>query len=443
MNYQKIHQGLSASVREILPRHIERLTWSREQIEACQLQKLRELLHYVNQHSAYYQRILKPYDIDNFMLSDLNKLPRLTKAEVLENWDDIVCVPNLNKAKAEAHLKVIRDNPDANPFYEDKYYITATGGSSGLRGCYVWDLDYFAEITAVDFRHQVRDELNQDGFIPRKVAVLTAPSAIHASTPLCTTLLDERDKIVHFQITDPIHVLCEQLNALQPTQVIGYASVIARLAREQLYGTLDIAPRRATTNSEPLDDRARETITKAWGIQPNNTWGSVEMGIAGIEDDRHQGLILSEDMIIFEPAGKRLITTNLLNKTLPLIRYVVDDVVEIAPTSFTYYHVTPTVAGRTDDWFFYENDVEIHPMVFWNVLEQEANIREFQVEQIQKGAVIRAVTFDVLETERIKAKLYDALKAAGLQAPELVLERVDSIARHKETAKLRRFVPLS
>ena len=95
------------------------------------------------------------------------------------------------------------------------------------------------------------------------------------------------------------------------------------------------------------------------------------MGIAGIEDDHHQGLILSEDMIIFEPVNAslnpiknpidavKLITTNLFNKTLPLIRYVVDDVLELQHALFTDYKITQTIGGRTDDWFVYPNNVEI------------------------------------------------------------------------------------
>ena len=99
-------------------------------------------------------------------------------------------------------------------------------------------------------------------------------SAIHASTPLCTIKLHKDDQITHLPVDLPIRTLCEKLNQLQPTQIIGYASVIARLAREQLQGRLSITPKRATTNSEPLDSESRKNIIAAWSIEPNNTWGS-------------------------------------------------------------------------------------------------------------------------------------------------------------------------
>lgn len=220
-----------------------------------------------------------------------------------------------------------------------------------------------------------------------------------------------------------------------------------------MQGRLNISPKRATTNSEPLDSESRKNIKLAWGVEPNNTWGSVEMGIAGIEDDRHQGLILSEDMIIFEPVDAnlkpvqnpqdavKLIITNLFNKTLPLIRYVVDDVLALEHVSFTNYQVTQTIGGRTDDWFVYPNNIEIHPMTFWHILGQEANIAEYQVEQIHRGVIVRMTTYKQQNDARLKQTLQRELTKAGLRQPEIIFEHVSKLPRHEETGKLRRFIP--
>jgi phenylacetate-CoA ligase len=453
MDYHKIHQNISKTVRDIMPRHLERLSWSSKQIFDFQTKQLNALLHYVNKHSIYYKNLLKHHDINSITPENLNQLPALTKQEVLEHWDDIVCVPDLTKSDAEAHLELLRDNSNTHAFLNNKYYVTATGGSSGLRGLYVWDLDYFSEITAVDFRYQARDDMQKNKLEPRIVAALTAPSAIHASTPLCTIKLHEDDQITHLPVDLPIQKLCDKLNKLQPTQIIGYASVIARLAREQLQGKLSISPKRATTNSEPLDGESRKNIQAAWGIKPNNTWGSVEMGIAGIEDDQHKGLILSEDMIIFEPVDKnlklaqnpkeavKLITTNLFNTTLPLIRYVVDDVVELCHTSFTGYQVTESIGGRTDDWFVYPNGIELHPMVFWHILGQDANVAEYQVEQTNNGVIVRMISYEKRDDIPLKNLLKTALTRAGLTQPDIIFEYVSKLPRHSETGKLRRFTP--
>jgi|GEM_PF-4113569 len=95
--------------------------------------------------------------------------------------------------------------------YYNKYYITATGGSSGLRGLYAWDLEYYIDIAANYFRYFVRDEYKPEGQAKRNIVVLTAPTAIHPITPLCTTLLDTSDKITHLPVDVSIQELCAQL----------------------------------------------------------------------------------------------------------------------------------------------------------------------------------------------------------------------------------------
>jgi phenylacetate-CoA ligase len=452
MDYQNIHQNLSAHVRRIMPHHLARLTWSREKIHHFQLSQLKALLEHVKAHAPFYQKSLNKLDIASMTLDDLNTLPILHKQDVLDNWDDMVCVPGLTKSIAEKHLQTLRDDKSSNPFYNNQYYITATGGSSGVRGLYAWNLDYFTHNICAAFRYQVFDEqaCNQ----PRTIAALTAPTAIHASTPISTIKLDTRDTITHLPVNLPISELCNTLNTLQPTHILGYASMVVRLAAEQLLGILHINPKRAITIAEPLDDMGRDMIFKAWSIQPNNTWGSVEMGIAGIEDDRHQGLILSEDMLIFEPVdaklkpvkhpkeAEKIIITNVFNKTLPLIRYVVDDVTEITHKPFTGYQVTEPIAGRTDEWFSYPNHIELHPIQFRALLGQDPAIREYQVEQIAQGAIIRLIANDALNQNRLQKKLEHIFKKAGLDHAKVRLERVSSLVRHEETGKLKRFIPL-
>jgi phenylacetate-CoA ligase len=442
MDYQTIHQSISNRVHQIMPDHLARLDWSRQKIDAFQLKQLKHLLTHAKKNSLYYKDILKNFDIQSMQISDLNTLPTLNKKMLLAHWDDIICVPEITKAKAEAHFQKLRDNPRANPFFQNQYYITASGGSSGVRGLYAWDLNYFAQITAVDFRYQIQDEIIKKGFTPRITAVLTAPSPVHASTPLCTTRLALEDTIIHLPVDASLQALCQQLNQIQPTHLIGYASVISRLASEALRGTLHISPKRVTTNSEPLHAYARENILKAWQVAANNTWGSVEMGIAGIENDTHQGLILSEDMIVFEPQAKQLIITNLFNYTLPLIRYIIDDIVEIKPSPISAYHITPNIAGRSDDWFVYANQIEVHPSIFWDILGREVLISEYQVKQTSQGAEICMIHYEGLNLDLIQSKLVHALKKAGLPHPVISIKCVKNIARHQETGKLRRFIPL-
>ena len=66
-----------------------------EAIQQLQEQRLRELIDYITQHSAYYKRIFKENNLqadDIKTLADLTKLPTTSKEELQQYNDDFLCV---------------------------------------------------------------------------------------------------------------------------------------------------------------------------------------------------------------------------------------------------------------------------------------------------------------------------------------------------------------
>lgn len=364
MTYELVRNKLLAKVRDRIHTDENRINWTRQQIQEFQQAQFQKLLRHVLHHSSYYRERCKK-------IKRLSDIKPSTKKEIMDNWDDIICIPSLTKSVAEDFLSNYRNQEITNPFYKNYYYITATGGSSGLRGLFVWDLDYFSVVGYAAFRYQYHDEQLKPIKGQKKIAVLTAPTLIHASTPLFTITLDDESKVFHFSVDLDINHLCEELNKLQPTHLIGYSSIIAELAHCALSGNLKISPQRVSTNAEPLEAETRNAVQKAWGIEINNMWGSVEMGMAGIESDKHCGLFVSDDLLIIEPVdddlqvvenpadAKKLLVTNLFNLTFPLIRYVVDDVVDIEETNISGYRIVKNIEGYSDSWFMYNSDLKI------------------------------------------------------------------------------------
>ncbi len=56
---------------------------------------------------------------------------------------------------------------------------------------------------------------------------------------------------------------------------------------------------------------------------------------------------------------------------------------------------------------------------------------------------IAVVARGVVDNGRLTSDLVDALEACGLANPHIEIETVEQIARHTETGKLKRFVPLA
>jgi phenylacetate-coenzyme A ligase PaaK-like adenylate-forming protein len=220
---------------------------------------------------------------------------------------------------------------------------------------------------------------------------------------------------------------------------------------------LRITPRRITTNSEPLLPETRDAARKAWNLEINNMWGCVEVGHIGIECDAHEGLHRSDDLIITEfvdhndrPTADpevidRVLVTSLFGRTLPLIRYELTDVPVPGTQPCSCGAAFPliiSVKGRSDDNFLYPGGIQIHPLVFRTPLGQNSRIEQYQVHQTEHGAKIDVIATGPIDVSALKQELIAALAKAGLANAAIEIDLVDALERHKETGKLRRFIPL-
>jgi phenylacetate-coenzyme A ligase PaaK-like adenylate-forming protein len=291
----------------------------------------------------------------------------------------------------------------------------------------------------------------------RLLAVVEAGEIVHGSPFLFSVSTDPTAGVKWFPASTPIAELIAELNAAQPTQINAFASSLQEIAAEALAGRLKIGPHRVTTNSEPLMPKTRDAARKAWNVEINNMWGCVEVGHIGIECDAHQGMHRSDDLIITEfvdhndrptsdpDAIDRVLVTSLFNRTLPLIRYELTDVPVPGnrPCSCgAVYPLIQSVKGRSDDIFVYPGGVHVHPLVFRTPLGQNSAIEQYQVHQTERGARIGVIASGALDTEALRRQLVDALAKAGLPNADIEIDLVEALERHKETGKLRRFIPL-
>ena len=91
----------------------------------------------------------------------------------------------------------------------------------------------------------------------------------------------------------------------------------------------------------------------------------------------------------------------------------------------------------------YPGDVHIHPLVFRTPLGQDSAIEQYQVHQTEHGAKIGVIATGPIDAAALKNQLTEGLAKAGLANAEIEIDLVDTLERHKETGKLRRFIPLA
>ena len=446
-----------AAVAELLSAHVSRLAWSKDQIKAERQRALHETLAFAKTRSAWHAKRLSGLEADSFTEADLTRLPVMTKADVMSNWDELVTDRRLTLAGCNANITGKLEGSTKDYYYLDDYLVIATSGSSGVRGVFPWSWDEFIEIACATFRYQLRDEPPERLSGRTLLAVIEAGEIVHGSPFLFSVSTDPAARVQWFPADTPLAAQVAALNDAQPTQINCYGSVMEELGAEALSGRLEISPHRVTTNSEPLLPETRDVVRKVWGVEINNMWGCVEIGHIGIECDAHQGMHLTDDLIITEFVDEtnqptrdpneidRILITSLFGRTLPLIRYEVTDipVPNGKPCSCgAHFPLVSGVKGRADDIFLYPDGIHIHPVVFRTPLGQNPGIAEYQVLQTRNGAKIAVVTTGPIDAAVLRQELIDGLAKSGLPNAQIEIDLVDSLKRHKETGKLKRFIPM-
>ncbi len=332
--YQRLRAGHLHAVRAALEDHIARLEWPRERIERYRTERLRALLVHARERSPFHAARMRDLDPASATLEDLSRLPPMSKREAQEEWDAIVAVPGLDRAVAErvlAEQSWFSYTPSGDQVF-------SSGGSSGVRGVYVWDWQLFVTLGCLAWRMQAREERRSPAMSgAARLAVLAAGRPPHASTPLFDIAVRPEMETVVIPAGRPFDEVLAAVADARPTHLVGYATVVGRLARASAAGELDIAPVRVSTNSEPLSAEDRDAIEAAWNAPVHNLWGSTEIGVQAVGCGHSDGLHVCEDEVVLErvdesgvpvapdePAARTL-ATGLANLTFPFIRYDLGD----------------------------------------------------------------------------------------------------------------------
>ena len=456
IKYKEIIENIWSQSQNKMPEHLKRLHWTEDELRSHQTQALREILTLAKQRTVFYGDLLKSVDTKSFNLEDLTSLPPTNKREHMERWDDFITVPGLTYVIAESHLEKLRKGEIENPFYDDKYLFIATGGSTGKRGLFLWDNDFLRETICSTYRILIDKEQKAGYEGPMRLATVEAPTLLHGSRFVFSSKPVSDCELLSLGSTVPMPEQCEKLNSYQPTHIMAFASSLSELASAQIRGKLNVSPRWVGTNSSPLDDHMRGIIKKAWGIKTCNGWGCVEIGEAAEEPPDSSGMVIWDDGVILEVVDEnnnpvhdakdatKMLATSLVNKSCPMIRYEIDDIVEIQEgfSDYPAYRRITNILGRATNWFQY-GDIRVHPMAFSDILDLAKEIEEYQVVQTEKGGKVRLVCNGEPDKEEIVSSIKQQLIKYGLKDPEVKVEIIDALPRHPETGKVKRFVALN
>lgn len=327
-------------------RELEKSQWLPPQaIVERQWQRFHDLLVFVSRNNPFYRRQFAEHGLDPSSIrspEDLPRIPLLSKREVREQSEALI----------------------SDGFQKDQLLRFKTGGSTG-KALALWITEEVSERRNAAARRSNR----WSGWEPGEPvgAVWGNPELPkRLKEQLRNRLLEPTIFLDTMSIDDAaMEAFAAAWQSARPTALFGHAHSLYILARwVQERGETRIRPRGIISTSMMLLPHERKVIEQAFGRPVFDRYGCEEVGLIGAECDRHRGMHLNADHLLVEiiqPNGQpaapgqpgAVVVTDLLNRSMPFIRYRIEDVAcrltESCPCGRGLPLLGP-VAGRVADF---------------------------------------------------------------------------------------------
>lgn len=248
------------------------------------------------------------------------------------------------------------------------------------------------------------------------------------------------------------------LAAKKPATLIGYASSIVRLA-EWMAAEGHALPsvRRIWTTSEMLTPEGREAIAEAFGFVPREAYASVEFGFMGWQETPGGPYNLETDRLVFEGvslasvdaagtgAVSRVVVSDLLNDTTPLLRYDIGDLAMMGERSSyaaSCYSTIEELRGKSNDSICDAKGRRIEPFALLGCLKEGLGAAQYRLICVERGLLVLQY-----RPARKNANLRLDAVLAGLRdivgEPVRILAQEVPAIRRENSGKLRPIIDLS
>jgi phenylacetate-CoA ligase len=348
-------------------------SWTPGEIRDWQTLRLKELINHAYHQTVYYKEIfdklgLHPSDIKD--LSDLQKIPTLTKTEIINNFEKLI-PKNLNMFR---------------------YKNVATGGSTGVPLKY--RLDMRSHSIAIALRYYFWHKAGYN--FGDRLAVLGGSSILPdvKFTLIHKTYHSMIRKTLLNAVNMSDEVITRYLNIIankKITVIYGYPSAIFLMAiyaakRNLKFPNLKIC----ITTGEILPNEYREKIISGLKCKVMDSYGAMDGGISaykskpGIYHAGYNSIVEVENRSKEVNCGN-ILATDLLNYALPFIRYKIGDEISLLndDQAEKYYNgqIITNILGRNLDIIRLENGHVLMGIGFTGFF-RSLNVRAFRIVKI-------------------------------------------------------------
>jgi phenylacetate-CoA ligase len=347
------------------------------ELRELQRQQVHALLRHANAHCAFYRERfaaagLKEADFQD--LSCLKAIPPLTKLDIQQNFGGLTAdnVPKTERVKNQT------GGSTGSPlqFYVDKERFDSRMASTSRHNewagyrhgdwcAYLWGarLDMMTEDT---LWNRLRNRL------------------VYRRIELNTSSISEQDW----------ERFIEEVRRLRPRVMLAYAQSAVLFGERVRNGALDIGFDSIITTAEVLLPEQRAELEATFGGKVFNRYGCRELSIIASECNQHEGLHVNADALFLElaedpaapEASGKIVITDMLNRSMPLIRYEIGDVGRWGAEGCSCGRTMPLLAdvqGRITDFLTLKDGRKISGPSLTLVVADMPDVQ--QVQFVQKG----------------------------------------------------------
>ncbi|HEX6291975.1 MAG TPA: F390 synthetase-related protein [Herpetosiphonaceae bacterium] len=314
-----------------------------DRLRRFQERRARRIVRHANRHAPFYRNHWQGHDRDNW-----RALPTVDKRLMMDHFDTFN-TRGLSGERAMQIALAAEQSRDFAPTLEG-FTVGLSSGTSGHRGLFVagpWEQAAWAGTILARTLHDLRRRYRVAFFLRSNSNLYERAGG---------TLIQFR----YFDLMLPLAEAVAALNTYQPQIVIGPPSLLGMLAGERERGRLRIAPERLISVAEVLEPQDRERLAAIFGAPVHQVYQCTE-GLLALSCAQG-ALHVQEDIVAlqYEPLdGARVtpIVTDLWRTTQPIIRYRLNDVLQLEAQPCACgspWQVIGAIEGRSDDVCYFE-----------------------------------------------------------------------------------------
>ena len=422
--------------------------YSKRDIAKYQQEEVLKLVDFARKHSPYYHQLYLGHDVDS--LTGFAKLPTVNKQLMMDNFDDLNTVG--------LHLKDVMEYAvgkelckDYLGYYQDKYVVGLSSGTSGNKGLYLTSRELTQRAPAVFLAR---------GGLPLRLLPFRILFMLRVFSQGFNDIAAPGIKLKYMSTMKPPQVLINAANDINANILMAPPSLLRLLA--PLAGGLKQRPRWVVSYAEVLEQEEKARLSAAFGCPVVEIYQTSEGQIGSACS--HGTLHINEDLVYVElldsegrasqlgEKSHRMLVTNLVNRAQPLIRYEMNDILELGgpcPCGSAFRTIA-RIVGRNDDVLWVRTQSGDVRALFpdlvsrWIITTSDA-IREFRVRQIQPERL--AITLDINDPALAPAVIEELKQRFSQELAyfDLVCEldvTVEPITLPMDGAKMKRFTAL-